>query len=226
MPRKTPVSQFEKEIGARCRQARELSRFKQADLARRVGIEPNRLTGYELGRNPLPYWVGDAIARETHHSQRWLVTGKLPAVPYFKVAETAEEMIPEAMAFSAAYALLECEIEEQLTSAAKISRCAIEELDTDDHDPFFLENRTALLATPIEKLQEAVDLELKNLDEKSVGMPKAKLQRLLKELRRLTRHFDPKHGEYEERRAEAELERKKWRGRLVPKIEEARRRSR
>lgn len=122
MPRTLPLEEFERAICARARQARERAKIKQADLARGIGIHPDRLAGYEHGRSPLPYSIAAGIAQATDTCQRWLFNGSPPECPYLPVDEIMSDPSWTNARFSLVYAnLLNREVKEQLSVAAKDS---------------------------------------------------------------------------------------------------------
>ena len=75
VPRKNPVADIDKEIGRRLRAARDDRAAKRSAVALRVGISPDQLANYEMGRAPLPWIAGNAICKLLDISQVWLASG-------------------------------------------------------------------------------------------------------------------------------------------------------
>lgn len=100
VPRIQAIPATEQRICARFREARQRSKIKQADLARAVGINPDRLAGYEHGRNPMPYGIGENIAEITDTCQRWLFNGELPVKPFLEIDLVVIRAVPEKALFS------------------------------------------------------------------------------------------------------------------------------
>lgn len=133
VPRKTPLSPIELEIGRRIRDARIASGFSGVELARRLGIGANRLSSYENGQNPVPYWIADKIADETDHCQRWLFDGSLPKTPHLHVDAALINALPKRALFSEVYsALLRKHVDEFMRDVSKVSSRPIEELEGND----------------------------------------------------------------------------------------------
>ena len=129
--------------------ARETSQTRQADLARRIGIHPDRLAGYEHGKNPVPYWIGDQIARATGTNQRWLATGTLPVKTYINVSQSLREAVPKSASFLTVYSLFLAEHFEQIVEA--YSHIAY----LTDGSMRFLKSEAPLYATPTEESESS-----------------------------------------------------------------------
>jgi hypothetical protein len=109
--------------------------MKQATLARDIGIHPDRLAGYEHGRNPVPYWVADRISSATYVCQRWLYCGKLPMLPTIPVDKVVASIVPKSARFSAVYeALLSEEIDRRIADFARIAGTREEEVEAVSFD--------------------------------------------------------------------------------------------
>lgn len=76
MARKNPVSDRDKAIGRRLREARDLALAKRTALALKIGVSSDQLSSYEHGRVPLPWLVGSDICELLDINQRWLATGE------------------------------------------------------------------------------------------------------------------------------------------------------
>jgi hypothetical protein len=158
VPRKTPLSAQEIDIGRRLRDARIASGFTGVELARRVGIGANRLSSYENGQNPVPYWIGDKVAMETDHCQRWLMEGSAPKTPYVEVDPALLTAVPRRSLFSEVYAaLLRKQLDDFLRSVAKVSKRRIEELEGQDFVGW-----PALYAPRIVQVQAAFMVEIRH----------------------------------------------------------------
>lgn len=133
MPRKNPVPKREREIGQRLREARELAGFDRVTMAKRAGIDSNRLASYEFGRAATPYSVGDSICEAAGACQRWLATGKQPRDHYFEVHSGVRAAMPPRTPFSVAYdKVLSIWIDEELEHVAKLRKVSPEALTKRD----------------------------------------------------------------------------------------------
>lgn len=132
MPRKNPITPREREIGQRFRGARIAAGYTQVEMAKRAGIDSNRLASYEHGRNPFPYRIAHKIARETGFNQRWLATGKLPQKPFFLIDSLVEDVAPANALFSHVFdAFLWVEFMGRFQNLAEVHDVAIEDLSVD-----------------------------------------------------------------------------------------------
>jgi transcriptional regulator with XRE-family HTH domain len=73
-----PLSQIEKNIGARLREWREALLLPRAKVARKIKIGGERLASYEDGRAPLRFDVFLALWQTFKLNPEWLATGRLP----------------------------------------------------------------------------------------------------------------------------------------------------
>lgn len=156
MPRKTPVPESEKAIGARFREARESAGLRRSQLAKTIGVEAHRLRDYELGRSPVPYWLGAKLAEKMDACQRWLVTGRLPAAPYLDVDPVIHRIISGHPLFSEVYSgLLAQFADDMLGNVANVAKKG--EADLEEHE---FVNEVPLLAPPTALLLKSVRLHL------------------------------------------------------------------
>ncbi len=130
MPRTNPLPTREKEIGRRLRQARELQKLTRVAMAAKLGIDSSRLASYEFGRAPVPYRIGDQVAREARVCQRWLATGEMPMDGYLAIYEGVASALPSSLPFSFVYDnALNPLIGKTLEMVARNSGVSEEELD-------------------------------------------------------------------------------------------------
>ena len=73
-----PLSQTEKEIGARLREWRETLLLPRTKVARKINIGSERLASYESGRAPLRFGVFLALWKKFKLNPEWLAMGRLP----------------------------------------------------------------------------------------------------------------------------------------------------
>jgi transcriptional regulator with XRE-family HTH domain len=73
------LSEREKKICARLREARELLGYTQTRCAEDIGIERGTLVNYESGRSPVRASLGLRFCRTLIVSEEWLATGRFDA---------------------------------------------------------------------------------------------------------------------------------------------------
>jgi len=184
VPRKNPIPTREREICARFRAARESAGLRQAELARRIGIDVNRLSSYEHGRSPVPYWIGDRIAAKTFANQRWVATGQLPRRPYAEVDEIVAATVPKSALFSDVYdALLATEMNSVFRSIGPVAPLeANDSWDTAfDHQPPLRSPPSEMMMTVIRNSTKALIWTAHFLDRESVLALSSDLLRLSEE---------------------------------------------
>lgn len=69
-------------VGDRLRISRVALGKSQAELARAVGITPQRWNNYEMGRRPLDIDIAMAICGRTLLTLDWLYRGEMGALPF------------------------------------------------------------------------------------------------------------------------------------------------
>lgn len=194
MPRKTPIPEHEREICLRFRIARESSRMKQSELARKVGVNVNTLSSWEHGNNPVPYVAGARIAKVTDTCQRWLATGSLPQKPYIEASPLLAETVPPSFPFSFIYQiLLRPEIEELFKAIAASEGQKIEVIE-----PHSFRDWGMLLSTPIEGLQASCAHEFRRGHNISQALPLAELGDFRRRLHDLMNMFSPQQDAVED----------------------------
>lgn len=104
MPRKNPVPETERAIGARLKKfRREILGMDRPAMALKLGIDSNQLARHEHGRVPLRFELADKIGRVFNLNQVWLATGKRQEKPYMFAPEEVLSRIPPGMSFWDAY---------------------------------------------------------------------------------------------------------------------------
>src|SRR5690606_10749565 len=71
---------------------------------RRIGISSESLAGYEAGRSPLPWEIGDKICRLLNVNQRWLLNGSGRRDGHYPISISDErDQLAECRGFSEAF---------------------------------------------------------------------------------------------------------------------------
>jgi transcriptional regulator with XRE-family HTH domain len=130
VPRKNPVPESVRTVCARFLAAREAAGLTREEMAQRCRCDSERLRSYEIGRAAVPFWIGQRIAYETDHCQRWLATGRRPRKPFLPIDSEVELIVPKTMTFADAYAALFAdEFDEWIAEYAKADECTEEDLE-------------------------------------------------------------------------------------------------
>ena len=103
MPRKTPLSERESGICRRVGEIRKAAGLSRVALAKLANVDSSRLANYEHGRSPVPFSIGERVARAGNVNQRFLARGRPPIHPYMPLDPVLEEEIPKGMLFSAVF---------------------------------------------------------------------------------------------------------------------------
>jgi transcriptional regulator with XRE-family HTH domain len=89
-PENWKLTEREKAICLRVREARNVAGVSQELLAVHLGIPRDRLATYEKGRAPIKFDMGLRICRDLIISEEWLATGR-----FARMEKVAKEVLPE-----------------------------------------------------------------------------------------------------------------------------------
>ncbi len=210
MPRKNPITDEEKAVCARFREARKSAGFSSAELARRVGVDGARIRNYEAGSNPFPFWIGQLIAEETAFCQRWLATGRLPQGRAIPLDVWLYDFIPNTLTFTEGYRLLEPDINKEIAELA--ARKGIPEEQLSELDFQFLK-----VGSHDEEWERRTGLDMSRFYEFIDGLPIELARRFYSECEALSHHYLSAHGK------EIEQFRKDYPNLVVDQFEEVER---
>ena len=94
MPRKHPLPEIDRSIGARLKKFRESRLISQTDLASELGLSRAQLINYEEAISPVPWPVALRLHNRFELNPRWLVTGRMPE-QLRKMAQISEPNLKE-----------------------------------------------------------------------------------------------------------------------------------
>lgn len=84
------MSELNKEIGLRIKGIRELSELSLQELAQKINIDPQLLSGYEMGKNDIPVSVLHDISGVLPISMTELLTGEAAKLSVYSVVKKGE----------------------------------------------------------------------------------------------------------------------------------------
>ncbi len=84
------TEEWMRQVGYRITVLRDAQRVSQAELAKAVGITPQRLSNYERGSRPLDVVIAANIANQLSGTLDYIYTGDMRSLPFETTQRVAE----------------------------------------------------------------------------------------------------------------------------------------